>query len=135
MSIPLKLARPSSRAPEWLVSVPRSTPICPARHVIYSVWCTGSPTPFLRYISSYTGRGVLKGSHRYDLIPRPQPLPRLAVASSLLSLQPSSDGPSVWLAIATLIGLPAALWAYKVCAINKVDELRGGNHGSEISAL
>ncbi|KZT67298.1 alpha/beta-hydrolase [Daedalea quercina L-15889] len=40
-------------------------------------------------------------------------LSSLIAASPLLSLQPTSEAPSVWLAIATLIGLPAALWAYK----------------------
>ena len=57
MSISLKLARASSRAPERLVSVPHATPIRRARRVIYSEWCTGSLIPFLRYVSSYTRRG------------------------------------------------------------------------------
>ena len=34
--------------------------------------------------------------------------------SGLLSLQPTSDAPSPWLAIGTFIGLPIALWTYKV---------------------
>ncbi len=31
-----------------------------------------------------------------------------------LSLQPSDNAPSGWLALSTLVGLPLALWAYKV---------------------
>ena len=34
--------------------------------------------------------------------------------SGLLSLQPTSDAPSPWLALGTFIGLPIALWTYKV---------------------
>ncbi|KAH8984456.1 Alpha/Beta hydrolase protein [Lactarius akahatsu] len=32
-----------------------------------------------------------------------------------LSLQPSHDAPSGWLALSAFVGLPLALWAYKVC--------------------
>ena len=34
--------------------------------------------------------------------------------SGLLSLQPTGDAPSPWLALGTFIGLPIALWTYKV---------------------
>lgn len=58
-----------------------------------------------------------KGQHWHDAVARRRPGTRIVVAAagSILSLQPSPDAPSIWLAIAALLGLPAALWAYKVC--------------------
>jgi len=45
--------------------------------------------------------------------------PRLAVTNPLrtagLLLQPSANAPSGWLALSAVVGLPVALWAYKVC--------------------
>jgi len=38
----------------------------------------------------------------------------LRTITSGLSLQPSHDAPSGWLALSAFVGLPLALWAYKV---------------------
>ncbi|KAH9949776.1 Alpha/Beta hydrolase protein [Amylocystis lapponica] len=42
--------------------------------------------------------------------------PVVACSTTILSLEPSAEGPSVWLALTALIGLPTALWLYK-CAM------------------
>ncbi|KAH9978356.1 hypothetical protein BJV74DRAFT_780759 [Russula compacta] len=57
----------------------------------------------------------LRNATRYASLPR---LPPLAVTSTLratgLLIQPSDNPPSGWLLLSAFVGLPMALWAYKV---------------------
>ncbi|KAH9954940.1 hypothetical protein BC827DRAFT_913897 [Russula dissimulans] len=66
------------------------------------------------------------GLNLFRKLSRVNPLsffPRLALTNTLRTagflLQPSAEAPSGWLALSAVVGLPAALWAYKVClAVN-----------------
>ena len=67
---------------------------------------------------------VHKGSQRSTLaapsvtLARPLSLtsftPHIALCSSFFALSPSDNAPSPWRALGAFIGLPLALWAYKV---------------------
>ena len=109
----LRLAQISSRKPEGPPTLLSTLMVLkPAqRHEIHT---RSFRSLCLCNTFGWAHRTALKTWRQRKALASTPPWPRVAMASSLLPLQPTSDAPSVWLAISALFGLPAALWAYKV---------------------